>query len=61
MRLLPRDRVFFDLFTQQARVLTESAALLFDGAKGGGESLARASRRIGQREREGDKLVHSAA
>lgn len=55
MRLLPREEKFFHYFLGQARLISEAAVLLVEGARDG---MARAAEQISKIERDGDEIIH---
>ncbi|MCZ2146143.1 MAG: DUF47 family protein [Bryobacterales bacterium] len=55
MRLLPREEKFFHYFLGQARLISEAAVLLVEGARDG---MAQAAEKISKIERDGDEIIH---
>ncbi len=58
MRLLPKEEKFYELFLQQAHLISEAAAALVEGVKGGNSHLAEASTTIQRLESRGDEIIH---
>src|SRR6476660_1726175 len=58
MNLLPKEEKFYDFFLSQVRLISESAALLLDGAKDGNSQLSHAALRIKMLEQKGDDIIH---
>jgi predicted phosphate transport protein (TIGR00153 family) len=58
MNLLPKEEKFYDFFLSQVRLISESAALLLDGAKAGNSQLSQAALRIKMLEQKGDDIIH---
>ena len=58
MRLLPREEKFYDLFSQQAELISEASRLLLDGARAGNSRLAVVATEINNLEHKGDEVIH---
>ena len=58
MKLLPRDDKFFEYFNQQARLISQAADLLVDGAAAGNAHLASAAHQIHVLEEQADSILH---
>src|SRR5215208_5440372 len=58
MRLLPRDEKFFNYFSRQVALISESSALLLEGVTAGGMSLETAATKIKVLEEKGDEVIH---
>jgi predicted phosphate transport protein (TIGR00153 family) len=58
MNLLPRDEKFFQYFQQQAKLITQAADLLVEGAASGNAHLANAAHQIHALEEEADSVLH---
>jgi uncharacterized protein len=58
MNFLPRDEKFFQYFQQQAKLITQAAALLVEGATAGNAHLATAAHRIHGLEEQADSVLH---
>lgn len=58
MRFLPREEKFFTLFLDQVRIISESAALLLEGAQAGNQRLVEAAQKIAKLEQKGDEIIH---
>ena len=58
MRFLPREEKFYELFSEQARVIVESSRVLLDGARAGNSHLTAAAVKLVSLEQRGDELIH---
>jgi len=60
LRLIPRERQFFDLLEAQADNVVHGARILYEGMESGTcqDDLFLASKRIHDAEHEGDELIH---
>lgn len=58
MKLLPRDDKFFDYFQQQAKLISQAAGLLVEGATAGNAHLANAAHQIHTLEEQADNILH---
>jgi uncharacterized protein len=58
MRFLPKEEKFYSLFLQQSHLISEAAAALVEGVKGGNSRLADASATIQKLEGRGDEIIH---
>src|SRR5579883_3490437 len=58
MNLLPRDDKFFQYFQQQARLISQAADLLVEGAAAGSAHLANAAHQIHALEEQCDIILH---
>jgi uncharacterized protein len=58
MRFLPREEKFYELFSDQAKLISEAARLLVTGAEAGNAHLAESARLISDLERKADEIIH---
>ena len=58
MRLLPREEKFYDLFLQQARLISQASVALVEGVRAGNAHLGDASDVIQKLESKGDEIIH---
>jgi predicted phosphate transport protein (TIGR00153 family) len=58
MRLLPREEKFYNLFQQQARLISQASCLLLKGVRAGNAHLAEAAAEIQSLESKGDEIIH---
>jgi len=58
MKLLPRDDTFFKSFQQQAKLISQAAGLLVEGATAGNAHLANAAHQIHKLEEQADTVLH---
>ena len=58
MKLLPRDETFFKCFQQQAKLISQAAGLLVEGATAGNAHLANAAHQIHALEEQADNILH---
>jgi uncharacterized protein Yka (UPF0111/DUF47 family) len=58
MKLLPSDDKFFQYFQQQARLISQAAGLLVEGATAGNAHLANAAHQIHVLEEQADNILH---
>lgn len=58
MRFLPREEKFYELFVQQAALISEAATLLLRGAEAGNAHLETAADKITELEGRADSVLH---
>ena len=58
MKLIPSDDKFFQYFQQQAKLISQAAALLVEGATAGNAHLANAAHQIHVLEEQADSILH---
>ena len=58
MKLLPSDEKFFSYFQQQAKLISQAAGLLVEGATAGNAHLANAAHQIHVLEEKADSILH---
>ncbi|HEX6880257.1 MAG TPA: DUF47 family protein [Terriglobales bacterium] len=58
MRFLPREEKFFELFVQQAALISEAATLLLQGAEAGNAQLEKCADKITELEGRADNTLH---
>jgi predicted phosphate transport protein (TIGR00153 family) len=58
MRFLPREEKFFDLFVQQAKLISQAATLLLQGAEAGNAHLEECAEKITELEKNADSVLH---
>ncbi|HYL36111.1 MAG TPA: DUF47 family protein [Bryobacteraceae bacterium] len=58
MKLIPSDDKFFQYFRQQAKLISQAAALLVEGATAGNAHLANAAHQIHVLEEQADSILH---
>ncbi len=58
MRFLPREEKFYELFLQQAHLISEASKALVEGARAGNAHLGAAAEEIQRIENKGDEIIH---
>jgi len=59
MRLLPREEKFYDLFSQQAELISQASRLLLEGVRAGNSRLAVVATEINTLEHKADEIIHT--
>lgn len=60
MKFLPREEKFFVYFERQAAFIVETATILHDAVRQGGDSLPAAEKKIAELEQKADEVIHEA-
>jgi predicted phosphate transport protein (TIGR00153 family) len=58
MRFLPKEEKFYNLFLQQAQLISQASAALVEGVTAGNAHLASAAETIQKLEGKGDEIIH---